>query len=163
MRAQSLQSCPTLCDPRDRSPPGSSVRGILQARILDWVAMPSSGIFPIRALNSYLPASPALQVNSLPSEPPGKPHEPSLVPYSIGHTDRHDAIREGNAHVHQKTGTAGGFPGDWLLQRLVERWNFTQEPMAPLQHGQRTWRAIQIGDTFSHSSFAHSIEKLETC
>ena len=33
------QSCPTLCDPTDCSPPGSSVRGILQARILEWVAM----------------------------------------------------------------------------------------------------------------------------
>ena len=34
----SLQSCPTLCDPRDCSPPGSSVHGILQARTLEWVA-----------------------------------------------------------------------------------------------------------------------------
>ena len=33
------QSCPTLCDPVDCSPPGSSVHGILQARILKWVAM----------------------------------------------------------------------------------------------------------------------------
>ena len=37
--AKSLQSCPTLCDPRDGSPLGSSVLGILQARILEWVAM----------------------------------------------------------------------------------------------------------------------------
>ena len=37
--AKSLQSCPTLCDPRDGSPPGSSVPGILQARILEWVAI----------------------------------------------------------------------------------------------------------------------------
>ena len=36
------QPCLTLCDPRDCSPPGSSVHGILQARILGWVAMPSS-------------------------------------------------------------------------------------------------------------------------
>ena len=36
------QSCPTLCDPMNYSPPGSSVHGILRARILDWVAMPSS-------------------------------------------------------------------------------------------------------------------------
>ena len=36
------QSCPTLCDPMDYSPPGSSVHEILQARILEWVAMPSS-------------------------------------------------------------------------------------------------------------------------
>ena len=39
------QSCPTLCDPMDCSPPGSSVRGILQARILEWVAMLVSWIW----------------------------------------------------------------------------------------------------------------------
>ena len=37
--AKSLQSCLTLCDPIDRSPPGSPVPGILQARILEWVAI----------------------------------------------------------------------------------------------------------------------------
>ena len=37
--AKSLQSCPTLCDPRDDSPPGSAVPGILQARTLEWVAI----------------------------------------------------------------------------------------------------------------------------
>ena len=37
--AKSLQSCPTLCDPIDGSPPGSSVPGILQARTLEWVAI----------------------------------------------------------------------------------------------------------------------------
>ena len=36
---KSLQSCPTLCNPIDGSPPGSSVPGILQARILEWVAI----------------------------------------------------------------------------------------------------------------------------
>ena len=37
--AKSLQSCPTLCDPIDGSPPGSPVPGILQARTLEWVAI----------------------------------------------------------------------------------------------------------------------------
>ena len=37
--AKSFQSCPTLCDPIDSSPLGSSVPGILQARILEWVAI----------------------------------------------------------------------------------------------------------------------------
>ena len=37
--AKSLQSCPTLCDPRDDSPPGSPISGILQARTLEWVAI----------------------------------------------------------------------------------------------------------------------------
>ena len=50
--AKSLQSCRTLCDPMDHSPPGSSVHGILQARILKWVAcsspehLPDPGIEP---------------------------------------------------------------------------------------------------------------------
>ena len=56
------QLCPTLCNPVDYSPLGFSVHGILQARILEWVAMPE-------------PKSPALQVDSLPFEPPGKPNK----------------------------------------------------------------------------------------
>ena len=44
--AKSLQSCPTLCDPRDGSPLGSSVPGILLARILEWVAISFSNILP---------------------------------------------------------------------------------------------------------------------
>ena len=46
LHAKSLQSCLTFCDPMDWSPPGSSVHGILQARILEWVAMPSSRDLP---------------------------------------------------------------------------------------------------------------------
>ena len=42
IHAKSLQSCPTLCDPMDCSLPGSSVHGILQSRILEWVDMPIS-------------------------------------------------------------------------------------------------------------------------
>ena len=37
--AKSFQSCPTLCDPIDGSPPGSPVPGIIQARVLEWVAI----------------------------------------------------------------------------------------------------------------------------
>ena len=43
--AKSLQSCLTLCDPMDGSPPGSSARGIFQARVLEWVAI----AFSVRA------------------------------------------------------------------------------------------------------------------
>ena len=50
--AKLLQWCPILCDPVDYSPSGSSVRGILQAGILEWVVMPSSrGSSPPRDLN----------------------------------------------------------------------------------------------------------------
>ena len=43
--AKSLQSCPTLCDPIDGSPPGSPVPGILQARTLEWVAISFSNVW----------------------------------------------------------------------------------------------------------------------
>ena len=42
--ARWLQSCPTLCDPIDGSPPGSPVAGILQARTLEWVAISFSNV-----------------------------------------------------------------------------------------------------------------------
>ena len=55
MRAKLLQLCLALCDPMDHSPPGSSVYGMLQARILEWVAMLSSrGIFRTQGLNPCL-------------------------------------------------------------------------------------------------------------
>ena len=65
------QSCLTLCNPVDCSPPGLSAHGILQARILEWVAIS----FSRDLLNPGIePGSPELQADSLPSEPQGKPH-----------------------------------------------------------------------------------------
>ena len=64
------QSCPTLGNPMDCSLPGCSVHGILQARILEWVAMPSSR--RSSQLRDQIQISP-LQADSLASEPPGKP------------------------------------------------------------------------------------------
>ena len=61
--AKSLQSCLTLCNPVYYSPPGSSVHGILQARILEWVACPPLGVLPHPEIET---ASPALQVDSIP-------------------------------------------------------------------------------------------------
>ena len=64
---RSLQSCPTLCDPMDCNLPGSSVHGILQARMLEWVAMPSSrGDLPNPGIEPMSPVSPALEADSLP-------------------------------------------------------------------------------------------------
>ena len=63
------QSCPTLCNPVGYSLPGSSVHGILQARILEWVGFPSPRDLPDPGIK---PRSPALQADALPSEPPGK-------------------------------------------------------------------------------------------
>ena len=72
--AKLLCSCLTLCHSMDSSPPGSLVQGILQARILEWVTMPSSrGSFQPRDQTGisyiYLPQ----QVGSLPLAQPGKP------------------------------------------------------------------------------------------
>ena len=67
--AKLVQSCPTLCDPIDGSPPGSPVPGILQARILELVAISFSN-----ANLGIEPRSPALQADSLPAELQGKPN-----------------------------------------------------------------------------------------
>ena len=53
--AKLLQSCPTLCDPRDGSPPGSPVPGILQARTLEWVASACWKPFKEFFLNFHIP------------------------------------------------------------------------------------------------------------
>ena len=66
MKALVTKPCLTLCDPMDCNPPGSSVHGDSPARILEWVAVPSSR-------ESSQPRPPTSQVDSLPSEPPGKP------------------------------------------------------------------------------------------
>ena len=64
--AKPLQSCLTLCHPMDCSPPGSSVRGILQARVLEWVARPSPGDLPNPGIEPVSPMAPVLQADSLP-------------------------------------------------------------------------------------------------
>ena len=61
------QSYLALCEPMDCSQPGSSVHGILQTKLLEWVACPPQGIFPTQGSNPH-PLSPASQVDSsLPS------------------------------------------------------------------------------------------------
>ena len=69
------QSCLTLCDSMDCSLPGSSIHGIFQARVLEWVAsglpFPSPGDPPDPGIE---PGSPMLRADALPSEPPGKTH-----------------------------------------------------------------------------------------
>ena len=65
-----IQSCPTSCNPMDCSLPGSPVHGILQGRILEWVAI---SVFRRSSWPGIVPRSHTLQAVSLPSEPPGKP------------------------------------------------------------------------------------------
>ena len=61
-----VQSCPILCDPMNCTHKAPLSMGIVQAGILEWVAMPSSR-------GSFQPRSPALPADSLPTEPQGKP------------------------------------------------------------------------------------------
>ena len=74
--AKLMQSCPTLCNPRNCSPPGSSVHGILQARILEWVPFPPPRDLPDPGVE---PRSPTLQADSVSSEPPGQVLEPTSL------------------------------------------------------------------------------------
>ena len=68
--AKSLQSCPTLCDPIDGSPPGSPVPGILQARTLEWVAISFSNAWKWK-----------VKVKSL------SRIRPSVTPWTAAHQD----------------------------------------------------------------------------
>ena len=87
------QPCPTLCNPMDCSPPGSSVHGISQAKILEGVAFPSPGYLPDPVIEPECAESPVWQVGSLP----------------LSH------LRSRCVKVHSSTGNAGclrrlGFP-----------------------------------------------------
>ena len=73
------QSCPTLCDPVDCSLPGSSVHGIFQARVLEWVDISfSRGSSQPR----IEPRSPTLQADALPCEPSGKGRDLNFHTYN---------------------------------------------------------------------------------
>ena len=73
MKVKVTQSCPTLCNPMDCSPPGSSVYGILQARILEWVAIPSPGDLSDPRSKPSPFVSPAFAGGFFTTTPPEKP------------------------------------------------------------------------------------------
>ena len=72
MHAKSLQSCKTLCDPMDCSPPSSSVHGILQARILKWLPCPPPGDLPDPGTEPVSLTFPAMAGGFITTEPPRK-------------------------------------------------------------------------------------------
>ena len=78
LHAQLLQSCQTLHDSIDCSPPGSSIHGIFQVGILEWVAISFSKDLPDPGMESGSPAPPALADRFFTTKPPGKP-EGALV------------------------------------------------------------------------------------
>ena len=70
-----IQSCTTVCNPMDYT-----VHGVLQARILEWIAFPFSEDLPNPGIE---PGSPTLQADSLPAEPPGKPKNTGVGSLSL--------------------------------------------------------------------------------
>ena len=104
------KSCQTLSDPRDCSPPGSSVHGIFRARTLAWLPFPSPGDLPDPGIK---PGSPPLQVDSLPPAPPGRPHY-VYIPFnqqihSREATDLHSlVIKDDIWSPHQVAGNPDG-------------------------------------------------------
>ena len=68
----------TLCDPMDGSLPNTSLQGIFQARILEWVAFPCSRDLPKSGIKSMSPVSPALAGKFFSTEPLGKPQVASM-------------------------------------------------------------------------------------
>ena len=101
------QSNLTPCDLMDCNPPGSSVCGILQARILEWVAIPFSRDLPNPGIKS---GSPELQADSLPVEPPGMPFG------LMGVTLKHCFIPSGRVVIYIRVSfhfnVHADFPGD---------------------------------------------------
>ena len=98
MYANSLQSCQALCNPMNCSPPGSSVHGIVRARILEWVAMPSSRDLPDPGIEPTTPAAPAVQADSSTTEPLGKPQGlEAIIPKSEG--TREDSLPRTPLHT----------------------------------------------------------------
>ena len=96
MGAVLLQLCPTLCDAMDCSLPGSSVHGILQARILEWVATPSSrGSSPPRVW-TWVSCSSCIAGGFFTAGPLGKPQIPFIYIYVYTHTHTH-------THTHTQT------------------------------------------------------------
>ena len=104
--ASSLNLCPTLCDPVDCSLPGSSIHGILQARILEWVAIPfSRGSSQLRD-RTHVSCFLHWQVGSLPLAPPGKPQLCTHCP-SIG-SSKHTLLGSGNFRTFAHAAPAAG-------------------------------------------------------
>ena len=97
-------SCPTLCDPMDYT-----VHGILQTRILEWVAFPFSRDLPKPGIE---PRSPSLQADSLPAEPQGSPGMLEWVAYPFS---------SGSSQSRNWTGVpsiTGGFFTVWATGKL---------------------------------------------
>ena len=103
------QSCPTLCDTMDCSPPGSSIHGIFQARL----PFPSPGDLPNPGIE---PGSPALQADALSSEPPGKPS------YYYAAAAAAKSLQSFPTLCNHRDGSPPGTPVPGILQARTLEW-----------------------------------------
>ena len=91
--AKSLQSCPTLCNPIDSSPLGSTVPGILQARVLEWVAIAFSAVGLSDQIRSVAQSCPTL-CDPMNRSTPGLPVHHQLPEFTQTHVHQvSDAIQ----------------------------------------------------------------------
>ena len=119
VRAKSLQSCPTLCNPMDRSLPGSSVHGVLQARILERTAINSSRRSSLGS-NSRLLHLLNWQASALPLASPGKSYH--IAKHWVGP----------KVHSVWPTQYLGTKPKDIRLSRVVPGSPLGLEPLVSL-------------------------------
>ena len=87
------KSCPTLCNPMDCSPPGSSLHGIFQARILERVPFPLPGDLPDPGIEPVSPVSPELARRFFTTEQPGKPINPLFSSVQFSHSVMSDSLQ----------------------------------------------------------------------
>ena len=99
MHAKSLLLCPTLCDPMNCSWPGSSVHGILQARILEWVVMTSSRGLPDPGIEPTSLISPALAGGFFTTRATGEAHHHNPTPVLFPLPEPKSYSRNNNLHI----------------------------------------------------------------
>ena len=99
VHTKSLQLCPTLCDPLDYSLPGSSVHGILQARVLEWVSVPSRGSSQSRDRTCIFCSS-YIAGRFLTAEPLGKPHVYTFSPMNLNNFHLCSSLQSVGAQFH---------------------------------------------------------------
>ena len=110
------QSCPTLCDPIDCSPPGSSIHGIFQARL----PFPSPGALPNPGIE---PGSLSLQADALSSEPPGKPsycYAAAAAPAAAAAAAK--SLQSCPTLCNHRDGSPPGTPVPGILQARTLEW-----------------------------------------
>ena len=138
--AKSLQSCPTLCNPIDRSPPGSPIPGILQARTLEWVAISFSNAgkwkVKVKSLShAQLVATPRTAAHQAPPSTGFSRQEywsgvplPSPILATIRHSHKH--YDQGNLNVLVAISQSGCNPRDkdnqlpWSIQAMWGRGSY---------------------------------------